>query len=405
MAPIDKVQLEAKTRWENAGRIGTIAGATGTGKTKIALDRIKELYAIHGEELNVLVAVPTEKLRDENWPEDARRWGLEQEYSCVTGVCYVSLPKISPQHFHLIVLDEGHHITETSASLFENCTYDELLVLTATRPGHSGADRFKRSFLDEKAPVVFTYPVEQAVNDGVVNDFNIHVAYLELDDTIKSIKSGSAKKTFYVTEKKRYEYLDKVLTQRRIALTEKEGELAAMLFLGKDTTQLSRDVEKAKTLHQIAVSARAQFIYNLPSKTKKAKAMLDHIKQNYPGKRTIVFAGSIAQSILICGDHVYNSKSSDEYLTKFKAEEIDYLGVVNAVDEGHNIANLDFGLIAQVSSVGRRLVQRLGRIIRKRPGVVAELFLLVVKGTVDEKWAESALEEIPESKITRYVNN
>jgi len=257
--------------------------------------------------------------------------------------------------------------------------------------------------LDRVAPLVFEYPVEQAVQDGVVNDFQIHVVQLSLDDSVKNIKAGGKKKSWMQTELDAYTFLDSQLTKLRIELSKKDVDYNLCLLGNCDEAEkLKKEREQLFIRHQIAIGNRARFIYNLPSKTQRARDILANIIEKRPGQRTLVFCGSIDQSKVICGTQVYNSKSSDEYFTKFMNEEIDYLGVVNAVDEGQNIPNLDFGLVVQASSVGRRLIQRLGRIIRKRVGVTAHFYILMVKDTVDEKWVESALEGIDPSRIIRY---
>ena len=52
---------------------GIIAIATGTGKSKIAVDKIAEHQAINFD-LRALIVVPTEKLRDENWKDEFYKW-------------------------------------------------------------------------------------------------------------------------------------------------------------------------------------------------------------------------------------------------------------------------------------------------------------------------------------------
>ena len=70
--------------------------------------------------------------------------------------------------------------------------------------------------------------------------------------------------------------------------------------------------------------------------------------------------------------------------------------------EGHNFPGIDSGIIGQLNSKEKDLVQRIGRLIRFRPGHEAHLYIVVSEGTQDEKWLETAIENLDKSKI-EYV--
>lgn len=407
--PKEKVHAAAKLAWEQAGRRGIVVGATGIGKTKIALDRVDELNEYYRtgallEVPRVLLLVPTEKARDNVWLDEAKKWNVE--YSSVEGLCYVSAAKASKKHYHLLILDEGHHVTPAVASILTESSFDEILVLTAIVPGKkTEVDREKWSiFIDLDLPVVFKYPVEDAVKDGVVSDFTVHVVELELDNKQKIYKAGGKKKSWFNTEKQEYEYMDKQMLKLRLDLNNKEAQVAA-LHLGNFVVPhvLLQDVKTLQIRLNILIGKRARFIYNLPTKGKYASYMLQKILNTDVRTRVLVFNGSIQQSADLCGAlHVFDSKSTSKALEDFQSEQSRYLCVVNAADESHNFPNLDYALIVQASSVARRMVQRIGRVIRYREGHKANIIILMVKNTVDEKWVESALSEIDPSRIKRY---
>ena len=48
------------------------------------------------------------------------------------------------------------------------------------------------------------------------------------------------------------------------------------------------------------------------------------------------------------------------------------------------------------------MVQRIGRLIRFRPGHEAHLYIVVSESTQDEKWLETAIENLDQSKV-EYV--
>lgn len=67
--------------------------------------------------------------------------------------------------------------------------------------------------------------------------------------------------------------------------------------------------------------------------------------------------------------------------------------------EGHNFPSVDKAIIEQIDSNDKNLTQRVGRIIRFRPGHEALLYIIVAEGTQDAVWAEKALTNVDKSKV------
>lgn len=390
-----QIQAEALARWKMAGKRGLLAMGTGTGKSKVALNRLHELYVTYGDQLRVLLAVPTEKLRDEGWPEEAKKWSMHAEYKQVEGCCYASLKTKPAGHYNLVILDEAHRITPENSQVFDNITYDELLALSATPPSTNEWE--KKQILDDVAKTVFTYSLDQGVKDGVAADFRIYVVEVPLDDTKKTIKAGSKAKPFMTTEQKQYDYLSSQLTKLEI----QKGELFKKILLGIADAKERKQHDQLEERIKFKRLERSRFIYNSATKQEVAARMMRRVASV---GRTLIFAGSIAQAEALCGTNTYHSKRDDTALTAFKAQQIDYLGVVDALDEGHNIDNLDRAIAVQVKSNERGLVQRLGRVVRVRPGHSAEFYIIVASGTVDETWTQKALTSIDPSKIA-YISH
>jgi superfamily II DNA or RNA helicase len=154
---------------------------------------------------------------------------------------------------------------------------------------------------------------------------------------------------------------------------------------------------------KFAILGRMQFIYKIPSKTQVIKFLLNKVIPE--DDRTIVFCGNINQAEEVCPTF-YHSKSGNESYDAFKAEKINRLSCVKAVNEGHNFPGVDSGIIGQLNSKEKDLVQRIGRLIRFRPGHEAHLYIIVSEGTQDEKWLENAIENLDQSKIeyVRFTN-
>lgn len=377
------------------------------GKTKPAIDEMMELWEIYADSMElayfhqdpsyekhkprILVAVPTEDLRDTNWPAEVHHWkGAEGDQmwdNCVTAVCYASMHLHRSKDFDLVILDECHHLTALSASFFDSDV--DVMGLTATYPD-SRRDPDKWLLLHRICPEVFTYSLDQGVDDGVVADFDIHIVWIPLDNVHKNIEAGPAKKRFMTTEAAQYNSLSGVIKK---------------MHAQKVPPQTIQFMELK----------RRRFLCNLPSKLSLAKALKKQPCTD--DKRTLIFCGSIAQANDLCppdlgltigvGQGAYHSKRKGTKtrlsdLELFRQKEINTLAVVSAVNEGVNIPDLDQGIIVQMDSNERTLVQRLGRLVRWREGHHAQVWILVSRDTQDQSWTKKALENFDSKRISYH---
>jgi superfamily II DNA or RNA helicase len=371
----DEVQLKARTAWEMNGSRGLLALATGTGKSKIPVDVIKDRVK-DNKKYKVLIVVPTELLRDINWPEEFAKWKCAKICkNNVTLVCYASLADHT-EKYDLIVGDEIHKLTESSYRYFTN-TYKEdlselpdIMMLTATPPGIGNqTDVLKKQLLDTLGPVVYTYGLDQGIEAGVVSNYQIHVLKFRLDNRVKYIPGGNKAKRFYQTEQEAYEYKDR---QLKVAMYSKSQRINFMRI------------------------DRMQFIAGLQSKTEWARVILSKIKD---GERTLLFGTRTEQVDDLLAGKTYHSKRDDKDFQDFRNGKISRLGVVNAVDEGLNIPSIDTIVMLQVNSNPRQCMQRIGRGVRFKLGHTVKVYILVAESTVDEQWLEKALVVFDKSKV------
>lgn len=373
--------------WADASYKGTVVGATGIGKTKIAIDAISNQFTEEPNS-NVLIVIPFQTLRDDGWPDEFKKWEVPDFTDKTTRVCYTSLHKMTAGNWHLVILDEVHHITPANAPFFEYNTVLRILGLTATFPSNRSGlsadvvdmDAIKYEILMDLCPPVYKMTVDQAVEQGIVADFEVKVCKFYLDAVTKNIPGGTVKKPFITTEKVQYGYLTRQLSFFAMKASIKPSMRGAMFPW---------------------MQRRMAFIYNLPSKMRLAKQCLERLQEN--GKRTIVFCGSIEQSNELCGNQVYNSQTDDVMLQKFQNKEIDTLGAVRALDEGINLVDVDHALVVSLTSKERAITQRIGRVIRQRDGHKGLIVVLIALQTVDEKWYESAFENFDRKRIREFI--
>lgn len=370
----DKVQKEALTASKKE-KNSLVVIATGGGKSKIGIDYAKEIIE-EKPDARILIVVPTEKLRDVNWHEEFKQWGAESIWNNnVVRSCYVSIAKIDTEEFDLVILDEAHNITVANSIFFSKNKVNRCIALTATLP----EDREKLNILDALGfKKTYTLSLDKAVEMGLVSPYTIRVIELRLNDTDKNVVSGTKAKPFMQTERAKYNYIS--------------GMVQKLMFQG---TVASKNTLKFKLLE------RMRFIYNLKTKTDAAKYLLEHVIPQ--DERTLIFSGSIAQADELCVNSFHSKKKkSDTTFEDFKASKINRMSCVNSVNEGQNIPLLDNGLVVQLNSKKLNLVQRVGRIVRFREGHKANIYILSVIDTQDEKWVNKALSEFDKECIVRH---
>lgn len=356
------IQFEAmKSVEDNNGR-GLLVMATGAGKSKIPID-----YAKKHKVKSIALIVPTEKLRDDDWKQEFIKWEAEELWEVTTRLCYASGSKIESQEFDLVILDECHNITDLSSSFFMNNDCKDIIGLTATPP-----TEFDKQGLLRDIGLKQTYylPLDKAVELGFVAPYKITIVYTKLNEVDKNVKAGNKQNPFYQTEWANYNWLNNQII----------------------TMEHNQDYGPK---YQAMILKRMRAIYNLQSKLDTAKYILNSLPED---DRVLVFAGSIDHAEQI-SPNTYHSKSKKDSLNKFINEEINLLSAVNALNEGTNIPNLDKAVIIQLSSKERHLVQRIGRLIRYRPGHEAHIYIIVCQGTQDEVWLSKAVENIDKSII------
>lgn len=368
------VQQTAVSNWILNNHVGTIEGATGIGKSKIFLDCLEYLRREEKVPPKTLLIVPTEGMRDIDWPDEFDKWGVSQEG--VKKICYASLSRVKLENYDFICYDEYHNLTVPNLLKLQTLLqYKQMKVLglTATLPKQADwpSEVERVHLLRTLVPSVYKITTDEAVDLGLIADFEVHVLKFELDSKNLNIETGGKTK-YKTTEKSQYLYLTKQLQKA---------------MYGKN-----------ENLKFMAMSKRTQFIYNLPSKYRLAKQVME--KLNIEGKRTLLMAGSIEQANLLCGQDVYHSESNQDALDRFQAKSINFLGAVKALDEGRNLVDLDQLLILQVTSGERRLIQKIGRCVRYREDHKALIVILVTLDTADEKWYEKAIAGFETSRIT-----
>jgi superfamily II DNA or RNA helicase len=349
---------------------GILELATGTGKTKIAIDYVDVLFKKFKRRkapLRVLWAVPSEKLRDIDVPDEFIKWKKSYLLEYTTLICYASLKKIEADKFDLVVLDELHKITELNSSFFfDNFNQIErILGLTATKPH----EEVKTNILERlNLHTLYKIGVEEAQHKNLISDFEIIIIKVPLSNYPLTVKTKN--KTYSTTEIKRYKGLSSVI---------------------------NKYYDEGKVAPKNIIMARMRAIYNFKSKAIIAKNL---IKSLIKDNRILLFTKSIEICDNIAGKtNTYHSKTNSKAYLKFLEGSSNLLGVVDSINEGVNLPDLDVVVIEQLNSQPREFIQRIGRGLRFKPGHTAKIYIIVSENTQDEKWMNDAIGDIPKERI------
>jgi superfamily II DNA or RNA helicase len=359
----DKIQEEAISTILNHHR-GTCAISMGVGKTLIGLMHM----TIHYNGKNRFLVVAPKVSIFQSWKEDAVKFNKAYLLDCIDFTTYLSINKKDPAKYSVVYLDECHSLLYSHKYFLDNYK-GKILGLTGTPPIRDYSEKAK--MVNHYCPVRYTYKVDQAVSDNILNNYSIKVHMLQLSKAKDFKVALKTKGTFYTSEYDSYNYC---------------------------TTRVST-AQMGTQAYQFAVIARMTAIKQYKTKEDYTANLLKSIDD-----KCIVFANTQKQADKICKAS-YHSKNpySEKNLKKFKEGEINQLSCVDQLSEGVTIPDLKAGIIMHSYGNERKTNQRLGRMLRLNPDMVSEIHILCYKDTVDEKWLNDALSSIDPSKI-EYID-
>ena len=351
----DEIQLKAIEATEGHKRCSVVLG-TGVGKTLVGLTHLEK----NSTALMRCLVVAPKKAIYQSWKDDAEKFDKHHLLGRITFTTYLSLNKHNPNDYDIIYLDEVHSLLDSHRGFLYNYK-GVILGLTGTPPKYKHSEKGK--LVNEFCPIVYTFKADDAIENGILNDYQIIVHMLQLSE-VKDYEVEMQKKKFKTSEYLNYSYW-------------------------------TRRLDVATSGVHIIRIMRMKALMEYPSKEKYARILFNSIE----GK-CILFANTQAQADKLC-NHSYHSgnTNSEENLLMFKNGEINKLSAVLQLNEGVNIPNLKQGIIMHAYGNERKSAQRLGRLLRLNPTEKAIVHILCYDNTVDTTWVQNALEQYDDSKI------
>lgn len=354
----DKRQAEFAEMWWNHGKFGILNLCPRFGKIRTTINILKKMEP----DCSVLIAYPDNKIK-QSWIEDFEE--MDYENDNITYTTHLSIHKHTGTEFDIVVIDEIHLLSEAQigacVDLFS--INDSILGLTGTLSRWT-----KRTLRDDLSlSVVAEYPIEKAIEEGVIVDYQITVVKVPLDNIVRN---EYGKKKIKKTELQQFKYLT--------------GTINRMMYSGGNTMFMRL--------------ARMRLIQSSLAKLNKTKQLLNQ----YKDERVLVFCGTtkIADSLGVPSHH---SKSKDKDAFKRFAEgEGKHMAVVKIGNTGITYKPLNKVIINYFDSNAENLAQKINRCMAMEyntPDKKADIYIISSQENVEEKWLNKALEFFDKKKI------
>lgn len=374
-------QQEAIKCWIKAKGKGTIEGCTGVGKTRIGLMTIKALLKKYPQ-FRVLVVVPTIALKNQ-WQIQLDDWG----FTFNSEVQVINTVIKHKWNCDLLIIDECHRVNSNDFSQIFNCVqYKLILGLTATFERLDG----KHIIMQKYCPIIDKISFMEALANGWVSDYKEYVVLIDVDN-IDEYKEYN-KEWIEHFEFFQFEF------GLAMSLVGKDGWRAKLKL--RDEMYKGNDPEvKKRVLQNInyhsagfmrTLTKRKAFINNHPKKVEIAKKIIE-ARSN---KKIITFSNNVKMAEAIGIGDVYtgrvSKKRSSTMIEDFSKESKGVLNTVKRADEGIDIPGLSVAIILGTDSSETKARQRRGRTVRKEGDKIAEVFYIVIKDTIEEKWVKNS---------------
>jgi superfamily II DNA or RNA helicase len=356
----DSIQEEALNALASKDK-ASVAISMGVGKTLIGIKHMNKHFQLYGNG-KFLVVAPKKSII-QSWKDELEKHGYVYLLDHIKFITYLSLGKhVHDSDYDIVYLDECHNLLLNHKDNLVK-QRGKIIGLTGTPPKNSISE--KGMMVSTFCPVVYSYFVDDAIEDGILNDYEIIVHKIPLGKTRNYIVKGKTR-SWPTSEVENYTYwcneLDKAISPKRVQMVRIQRMRALMAY---------------------------------PSKEQYAKKLLESTSN-----KCIVFANTQNQADLLCRYSYHaGNPDSEENLLKFKAGIIKKLSAVLQLNEGVNIPDLKEGIILHAYGNERKASQRIGRMLRLNPNEKAIVHILCYDKTIDEHWVKLALEPFDSSKI------
>lgn len=423
----EEIQNQALQSLKKYNYNGIIVLSVGTGKSKVAIDAIKE-----GKFKNILITSPRTNLK-ENWWNELNKWyfnsidfAFDKNNFKLENIqtCYKWSAEELKQ-FDLIIIDEIHTMGSEYFNLIKNSSCS-IIGLTGT-PNKS--DDFKKDILYKELPIIYEYL--DSAKDGIVNKTNYYKFEYELNDDYK-VLTGTKDKKWLIGEKSQYEYLEKqyALAKNLMFQQGADNYFTQSLIWMREGDAYQKEAGR-KFFY--AVKNRKDFLWNLASSAHIALKIKEKIllpfKNVKLGEFNVTYMPFFSEQsnnnkILLFSELTQQAEKLSPYsihsktgetakktleqnslvLEKFNKGEIRELSSCLSLTLGLNMTNVNWAIFESFSGSDTNAKQRGGRLQRLESNQFANAIIIVPKNTQSESWFNLAFSHIENIKVITNLN-
>lgn len=325
--------------------------------------------------LSILVVVPTDNLKQQ-WEIQLEAWIINANVQVINSVikntCAVDI----------LVLDEAHRYAASCfARVFEVVKFHYILGLTATFERVDG----RHQIISKYCPVIDVITVEEALKNGWISEYKEYQVLIDVDD----IDTYNEYNRQFQEDFEFFDYdfslVMSLLGPQGFINRSKLRDLRCKD--GGDRKAMFTAITHHATSFMRALQARKSFINNHPKKIEIARKIIEARSDS----RIITFSNNIkmAESIGM-GGVVYSGKDSKKKgritLQEFESGTYNLIHSICKLNEGADLKGLSVGIVLGIDSSKIKATQKLGRVIRKEGNKQAEMFNIIINGTIEPQW-------------------
>jgi superfamily II DNA or RNA helicase len=386
-------QFDALVSWVRCGRRGVIEAVTGSGKTEVAIAATAD--ALRRGRV-VLVLVPSRVLM-EQWHtalcatlpdvrigrlgDDGRDDFETCEVLVATRHSAAAYKPIPPDGAGgLLIADECHGLGGRTLRRALLPQYEERLGLTATL--ERSDDAVTDLLLPFFGGICYRYGFEQAIADGVCARPRVAFVGVPLSD---------GERAEYIAVEQRLVSARQHLRGVRDMPLEPFGDfLAAVSHLaerdgGADGRAAREYLDAFSKRRQIVAQSigKYELVGSLAPAIKDAEGALVFTETVRAANHAINRLDPLIAVELITGSTARGQRR--EILDDLRVRRLDAVAAPRVLDEGIDVPDANLGVVMSASRTRRQMIQRMGRILRrKRSGVAARFVIMFAKDTLED---------------------
>lgn len=371
-------QAEALDMFLKHGQL-VVNVCTGAGKTIMAIEAIKKVRE-ENPEYNILIVAPKIVIIETVWFKELNKAGLgpnlvglyygyAHEFSKITLTTIASVSRLDLRIFDMIVVDEIHNMMSPNLVKMLKKEFKFKLGLSASI---KHIDQRHWKLLEYFNYNVYEYGMREAIKDGIINKFNFYSIGVKITDP---------------EVRQKYDEIDLELKQYLLGA----GGFEKIMRMPKDHPT------KIRVLGLF--TQRNDLVNNY---VRKVDLVCDIVGKN-PGKKTLLFSQynkinrgiywALKEKVTRTEIIDTNIKQSmrEKFLKAFEDGEYNVLLSSRIFEEGYNLPQIDCAIFLSSNSTSRQMIQRLGRILRKKD-LTSDAYYIYCKDTFEEDYAVRARE-------------